>query len=340
MFARTPRGLVALGLASIATTFAVDASARETDAALAEALFREGKALMASKKYAAACPKLAESHRLDPGSGTLLALALCHEGEGKTASAWAELNEVAAASRRDGRDDREKFARREIAKLEPLLSRLEIAVAPSIARLEGLAVTRDGIALGPAAWGSPSPVDPGPHTIVATMGTSRFATTVALQRGERRTVTIELPQAPPPSSPPPVDERDERKPTPAAIDAPAEDKPVSGTQRTIALVVGSVGVVGLGVGAVFGLLALSKNDEAEAMCKPSACENPTAFERSKTAHDFANVSNVSFAVGAVGLAVGAILLLTAPKSGASSPRASIVPVMAGDRGGLLLDGRF
>lgn len=338
MVASKPRYLIALGLALAATTMVVKVSAKETDAALAEALFREGKALMASRKYAAACPKLAESQRLDPGSGTLLALALCHEGEGKTATAWAEFNEVAAASRRDGRDDREKFARQEVAKLEPTLSRLEIVVDPTVARLEGLEVTRDGLVIGAAAWNSPSPVDPGVHEIIATAnGRSRFATTVTVRRGgDRQRVTVVLPEAKPAA---PSPEIAPREPVRSVIDAPApEGKPSS--QRTIALVVGSVGVVGLGVGAVFGLMAISKNDEAEAMCTPSACGNPTAFERSRTANDFANVSNVSFAAGAIGLGVATVLYLTAPRPGPRAPHASLVPIVDGKHGGIFLDGSF
>ena len=37
----------------------------------ADALFKEGRALLDAKKFDEACPKLAESQRLDPGAGTL-----------------------------------------------------------------------------------------------------------------------------------------------------------------------------------------------------------------------------------------------------------------------------
>src|SRR5829696_5855787 len=93
------------------------------DEPTAEALFTEGRRLLAERRYAEACAKLAESQRLDPAIGTLLNLADCHEKNGQTASAWARFREAAEAARRAGDATREKVAARRASALDEKLSK-------------------------------------------------------------------------------------------------------------------------------------------------------------------------------------------------------------------------
>jgi hypothetical protein len=145
-------------------------------ATLAETLFEKAKALMAEHHYDEACPMLAESQQLDPGGGTLLTLALCHERQGRTATAWTELKDALARAQQEGEADRAAVARQHLEALEPRLSRLVIRVDVGHAFTPGLAIARDGIVLGRPAWGLPVPVDPGEHTVEAVPVTSARAT--------------------------------------------------------------------------------------------------------------------------------------------------------------------
>src|SRR5258708_39530923 len=92
-----------------------------SDAATAQALFDAGRTLMSAGNYAAACPKLADSQRLDPGAGTLMNLAACYEKNGQTASAWATFLEAAPAARAGGHPEWEAHAKERAAALAKAL---------------------------------------------------------------------------------------------------------------------------------------------------------------------------------------------------------------------------
>ncbi len=125
------------------------------DAALAEKLFDDARQLMAKKAYPEACPKLAESERLDPGVGTLLNLGDCYEKSGKVASAWATYREAEGASVRDGQKKRATFAASRAKALEPSLPYLVIEMPANV----GASVTCDGKAVGATSLGTPMPFD-------------------------------------------------------------------------------------------------------------------------------------------------------------------------------------
>lgn len=131
--------------------------------ALAESLFQDAKKLLAAGKTAAACEKFKASLDVDHASGTLTALAFCHQKEGRTASAWAEYLEVANEAKRTGKSDQERYAREQIALLEKVLRRVVLTATAT----PGLQIAIDGVVLPTSALGTPIPVDPGPRTFEA-----------------------------------------------------------------------------------------------------------------------------------------------------------------------------
>jgi hypothetical protein len=204
-----------------------------TEVSLAETLYRQARELSAAGDFAGACPKFAESYRLDPATGTLLNLASCHESQGKFATAWLEFSEARSQARRDRRQSRIKYAEEHLALLEPKLSRLTLAMQAG-ADDPKLELRLDGVLVGAAALGASIPVDPGPHVIEAkSPGRKPWSTRVEIGSvADHQTVTIpalELepvaPPAPIPPAPvarsglPPAPARDllTERPVPAAV---------------------------------------------------------------------------------------------------------------------------
>src|SRR4051812_37121593 len=170
------------------------ARAQSGDSAVAQALFDEAKALMAGGQAAAACPKLEESQRLDPRSGTLINLASCYEQTGRLASAWGRYVDAAASAKLQGNSEREQVARERAAALVPRLSKLAIVLAPALSALPGLELRRDGAVVGQPAWGVALPSDPGQHKVSATApGHRPFEATVTVA-GEGQTSTVNVPE--------------------------------------------------------------------------------------------------------------------------------------------------
>ncbi|MEO7095027.1 MAG: hypothetical protein ABI175_17340 [Polyangiales bacterium] len=331
MMRRLP--VLALSAVVLATSPAFSRVARaepsSTDAALAGALFTDGRTLMDTGKFAEACPKLAESHRLDPGGGVVLALALCREAEGKTASAWLAFEEAQVFARRDKRDDRRTTIEEHLDKLRPVLSRVSISLSEG-ARSQGVVVALDGRAISDASLGVAFIVDPGEHHVLATApARAAFRETVTLGSSEEKRVVV-----------PP-------------LGLPRDDGDASGnptrysTARTVGWVSLSLGVVTLGVSGFFGLRAFSREHESEDHCPGDVCDTQ-GIGLHDQAKNAARVSTIAFAAGTVAVALGLVLVLTAPSSsgsasgGGSIPRPLTVKLAPaiGATSGLVLVGAF
>ena len=106
--------------------------------------------------------------------------------------------------------------------------------------------------------------------------------------------------------------------------APTE-APSLGAQRVASLVSLGAGVVGVGVGVAFLTQAKSKANDADAICAGSICSSEAALQMNHDARVAGNVATVAFAAGALGIAGGVVLWLTAPSS-PSSARAEVALV--------------
>jgi len=301
----------ALLLAFALTLTAADA--RAGDPAIAETLFREGKGLMKRGDYARACPKLAESQRLDPASGTLLALALCREKEGKVATAWAKYLEAEALARTDGNTPRAQAAQKRAAALEPTLAKLELVVGEDLRALPGLEIRLDGVILESAVWTTAVPVDPGERLVEAVAeGKKHWQATITItQPAERQAITIgpleDLPPEPEPEPPPPA--------------------PVAPTEASSALwvaggVIGGLGVVALGVGTFFGVRALDHIGDAQDRCPTTQCSDPEAVDLNDSGALSADLSTGLIIGGGVATAAGIVLLVMAGMEGGESAEAA------------------
>jgi hypothetical protein len=331
-----PGALLALALAAPVHA----QTAPSSDPAAAQALFDQGKKLMAEGKPLEACPKFAESQRLDPGVGTLLNLAACYETTGQLASAWSKFLEAESAARNENNADAANVAHTRAGALAPKLSKIVVSVAGAgtAAEVPGLEVRRDDVIVGRAQWGVSIPVDPGMHRIRASAPNYEAWEQEVDVKGQGSNVAITVPSlrpAPPspaaaPSSgsvaPGPL-------PPPAAPVLPANESGGLGTSRALAIGAGVIGVAGVTLGTVFGLKSKSKRDSAKDYCDSSnVCSDQKGVDLRDDALAAGNISTIGFVVGAAGLAGAAVLWFTAKPAESTAPAVGIGPGSVAVRG--------
>jgi hypothetical protein len=303
---------VVAGFATLAAASGVARAQGAPSKAAAQALFEEGRRLMTAGSLTEACPKFAESQKLDPGAGTLINLAACYEKNGQTASAWVTYTDAATAAEKSNRKDWAKNATDKAAALQPNLSKLSIVV-PGTSQVTGLEIKRDGTTVGAGELGVAIPVDPGPHVIEASAPNKhKWTNTVQVGKSKDQVAITVPPLEDEPGAVAAVPTKPVAEPT---VVTPPPEEPRSGSgQRTIGLVAAGVGIVGVGIGSVFGLMATSAQSEADKECDPGGTRCTHAgFEKNQDAHSAATLSTVSFIAGGVLLVGGAVLYFTAPK---------------------------
>lgn len=287
------------------------------------------------------CAKEAGRHVVQATGESLAALARCHEREGRSASAWAEYLDAATMAQREKRPDVASSAKQRARALEKTLSTLAVRV-PAHADLRSLEVRRDGVLLDRAAWGTPAPVDPGEHEVVATAPGKKPWTTVVVVNRDKHAAFVDVG---------PFDDDDaiatSADPTSTtSTDHATVQRGGGSAQRTVGLALAGLGLAGVGVGAYFGVQTLDRSDAARQACPSSPCSDRAGVDLNEEAKRSGLLSTVGFAVGGAALITGAVLFFTAPKSerGPSAPPTAQKPrvdVAAGPAfTGLRLGGSF
>jgi hypothetical protein len=300
------------------------ATARADDRAIAQQAFQDGRDLMAAGRFAEACPKFAAAAQLSQTSGVRLNLADCYAKLGKTAMAWAKASEALSLAERGDDWAAAALARDRLAALKPKLSYLTIMVARETAP-DDLEVAIDGEKIPGPVWGTPLPVDPGDHEVTATAKGRQPASMTVKIAGPGAPTIVTLPDLAPAGG-------DER---PASIWSRR-------TARTLALVSGGLGVVGLGIGTAFGVDASAKKSQYTQLLSPTTqqCTSQSCANLTDEAFHSATASTVSFIAGGALLAAGVALWLTAPAAKPEATEVAVVPMVGGEGMGACLSGRF
>jgi hypothetical protein len=203
-------------------------------------------------------------------------------------------------------------------------------------------VSADGQPLVAHLSGKPVNVDPGAHEFTFEVaGKPPVTERVLVSEGEiGRRERVVIGTAPVAASAP-------ASPSSAPLSTSEPSTPPSsglGARKVIGLSIGGVGVVGVGVGAVFGLMASSAWSHAKSACggDPTRCNDVTSGNSYRdTTQTDGTISTIGFIAGGVLVAAGAIVLFTGAHHEQTSATGVVVaPSLGPGLAGVALKGAF
>jgi hypothetical protein len=114
------------------------------------------------------------------------------------------------------------------------------------------------------------------------------------------------------------------------------------SQRVGGIVAGTVGLVSIGIGAGFGVAALSDASTAREYCDGDVCSSQRGVDAVHSANKNADIATVSFALGGALVATGALLLWLDDSPPAHSDTATLdwTPIASDSELGLAVSGRW
>jgi hypothetical protein len=306
---------IVVGL-TLVTAFPTEARAESADD-----LFVKGQELLAAGRVVEACRKFEESSKVEPAIGVRFHLAQCHERIGRTASAWKGFLDVAKDAHARGQKAREKLARERAAALEPRLTRLVLDIKND--QTKELTIHRNGVVVPRSEWGVSIPFDPGVVVIEGSApGKKSWRVSMDINESKRDWIAV----VPDIEIIEPGDERAVSTTTSTSAAAPGGSEGLS-TKRTIALGVAGAGGVAIGVGVVFGLMALRQNASSGPHCTANVCDADGVSLRD-SAVSSGHISTIGFVsgIGLVGAGLGYFFFAPrTPSPSTNSAQLDVVP---------------
>ncbi|HEX8793735.1 MAG TPA: hypothetical protein VF765_22485 [Polyangiaceae bacterium] len=287
--------LLAAGVALFATPAAADPSPQQKE--LARDLMQRGYAARGAHdpKVALESFKGADDIMHVPTTG--FEVARSQADLGLLVEAHETLLQVMRMKERPGEPqafrDARGYAKVLDQQLGPRIPQLRISVsgAPSAT------VNVDGTELPEGALLVPYKVDPGHHVVAATAGAVTGRTETDVGEGEVKDVQVSLQATPTPAPAPP----------PAAPIVPESAEPEATPAHRgfgpLAWAGFGIAVVGVGVGAVTGVMTLNGKSSVASECNGKLCP-PSTYDKIDSANTLATVSTIAFAVGGAGAALG------------------------------------
>lgn len=292
------------------------AHAQPTDAAKQEAqrLYQDAAKAMDARDYAQACAKLEVARKILPEHiRTAISLAECYDKLGAPATALKTFQEARALANAEKNTEKQTEIDTKMAALEPRVPHLTISVPKDIASLTGIWITCNSAPIPATQWGNAIAFNPGTYQIeVRAIDKAPWRTSAEVQIGKDSTVEIKPPWNTPPTAP----AADQNVPRPEPTISIAETPPApSSPLRTVGIVGISLGVVGMGAGAILGGMALSKNNASDdGHCKANNVCDQIGFDLRTEARSLGNGSTAALVVGGVLLAGGVVLVVVGGKN--------------------------
>jgi hypothetical protein len=281
-------------------------------------LYREGVDAATAGRWADARDRFREALAIRSSPKVLFSLAQAEEQLGQVASAQADYGRALEGAKAAAESDVVAAAEQAQRAIEPRVPHVRVVVSGA----SGATATLDE---QPIVVGTAVAMDPGAHRVVVSAPGMR-AVTASLAIGERQTLDVPVHLEPP--GPPPTRLETAPRVTSSAV-----------PWRTIGLVAAGAGVVGIGVGTAWGLVAKSKNDQSNSSgCTGDRCTASAAAVR-HDALSAASASTVAFVVGGVLAAGGVVLWLVAPTRDADHA-VGVTPVALGGGGGIVVMGSW